>query len=69
MLTEDDVRDAIRAEHRLLLDHRPRPLPDFDPLNPGARYYAWVEELRREARRRVLDFAGLSGLYSSGYAD
>ena len=66
MLTEDDVREAIDIEHRVLMATRRAPLI-VDPHQFEERQI-WVMELRREARRRVLDFAQLSRLEPSGYA-
>ena len=67
MLTEDDVREAIRLETQLLLDNLPFP-PDFN-IDWAERRRAREQEVRQAARRRVLDFAGLQALYGTGYAD
>jgi hypothetical protein len=69
LLTEADIREAIAVEHRLLLQHRPRPAPTFDPLTGAEGEHARVAELRQEARRRVLDIAGLRALIPSQYAE
>jgi hypothetical protein len=67
MLTEDDVREAIRHETRLLLDNLTVP-PDFN-IDWAERRRARELQVRLAARQRVLNFAGLEALYGTGYAD
>lgn len=66
-LTEDAVRDAIALEARLI-EQNIRAVPQFSIL-AGENYQIRQLRIRQAARRRVLDFAGLSGLYSSDYAN
>ena len=67
MLSQESIRRAIDIEYRLLDRHRPAGVPTFDPHGPPPGFRR-RQELRREARERVLRYAGLEGLLRSNYA-